>query len=112
MSEYESDRMPEYRIPGRMSECMSDRVPGYMSDRMPEYMSDRMPEYRIPGRMSGCMSEYMATSSRISENISNSCSNRRHDMSWWASHKAKQFFTVMISFDVGFVAMVRFRIAA
>ena len=69
MSEYESDRMPEYRIPGRMSECMSDRVPGYMSDRMPEYMSDRMPEYRIPGRMSGCMSEYMATSSRISEKI-------------------------------------------
>ena len=46
------------------------------------------------------------------KNISNSCSNRRHDMSWWASHKAKQFFTVMISFDVGFVAMVRFRIAA
>ena len=92
MSEYESDRMPEYRIPGRMSECMSDRVPGYMSDRMPEYMSDRMPEYRIPDRMSGCMSDIWQLQVEYQNNILNLCSNRRHDMSWWASHKAKQIF--------------------
>ena len=37
MSEYESDRMPEYRISDRLLECTSDKVPNYMSDRMLEF---------------------------------------------------------------------------
>ena len=56
MPEYMSDRVPD-RMPDIMSEYMSDRMPWYMpnrmSDRMSEYMSDRMPE-RMSDRMSAC----------------------------------------------------------
>ena len=38
------------------SECVSDRMLGYLSDRMSESMSDRISE-RLSGRMSGLMSD-------------------------------------------------------
>ena len=54
MSEYMSDRMP-----GRMSEKMSDRMSARTPDEMSEYMSDTMPG-RMPNRMSEFMSDRMS----------------------------------------------------
>ena len=74
-----SDRMPEYmsdKVPGRMSEyIMSDRMPEYiMQDRLPECMSNRMPN-RMSEYMSDSVSEYIEYMFKYT--------------SWWGSHEVK-----------------------